>query len=52
MNFEGVHFVVAACKPMSKDEFIAQFIDVLWLDRPKKERRKMLTDAYALISQA
>lgn len=51
MNFEGVHFVVAACKRMSKEEFIAQLIDVHWLDRPKKERRKILADAYALITE-
>lgn len=52
MNFEGVHFVVDACKSMTKDEFIAQMIDVHWLDRSKKERRKMLTDAYNLITQS
>ena len=35
---------------MSKDEFVAAFIDVFWQDRPRKERKKILTDAYALIN--
>lgn len=50
MIIEGVFFVVEACRAMSKDEFVAAFIDVFWQDRPRKERKKILTDAYALIN--
>lgn len=35
---------------MTKDEFVNRFIDVFWQDRPRKERKKILSDAYALIN--
>lgn len=50
MIIEGVFFVVEECRKMTKDEFVNRFIDVFWQDRPRKERKKMLNDAYALIN--
>lgn len=50
MIIEGVFFNVDYCRTLSREAFIAAFIDVFWQDRPKKERKKLLTDAYALIN--
>lgn len=50
MTFEGVTFVEEACRLMTRDEFVDAFIDVFWQDRPVKKRKKMLSDAYALIN--
>ena len=50
MIIEGVFFVVEECRMMTKEEFVDNFIDVFWLNRPRKERKKMLNDAYALIN--
>jgi hypothetical protein len=50
MIIEGVFFVVEECRKMTKEEFVDNFIDVFWLNRPRKERKKMLNDAYALIN--
>ena len=51
MIIEGVYFVVEECRKMTKEEFVNNFIDVFWLDKPRKERKKILSDAYALINQ-
>lgn len=50
MIIEGVYFVVEECSKMTKEEFVNNFIDVFWLDKPRKERKKILSDAYALIN--
>ena len=50
MIIEGVFFVVEECRKMTKEEFVDNFIDVFWLNRPRKERKKILSDAYALIN--
>ena len=42
MIIEGVFFVVEECRKMTKEEFVDNFIDVFWLNRPRKERKKML----------
>lgn len=49
IKFEGVTFVVSAIKKMSKEKFIDTFLNVYWLDRTKKQRKKMLSDAYDTI---
>lgn len=46
IRFEGVSFVISAIKKISKEEFINKFINVYWLDRTEKRRKKMLSDAY------
>lgn len=49
MKIEGVTFVPEAVRQISKEEFIALHIDRIWLDRTKKDRKKMLADVYAAI---
>jgi len=49
IKFEGVNFVVSAIKKMSKEKFIKTFLNVYWLDRTEKQRKKMLSDAYDVI---
>lgn len=46
MKYEGVTFVAEAVAKMTKEEFIDLHIDVLWLDRKKPTRKKMLADVF------
>lgn len=46
MRYEGVTFVEAVCKGMSRDEFIEAHKDVFWPDRDEDTRVKMLADVY------
>lgn len=48
--YEGVSFVVAQCAAMSREEFIRVHIGAFWPDRDRKTRRKLLTQAYNLIT--
>ena len=50
MRIEGVTFIDHAVRRMGKDEFIALHIDVVWLDRKKTDRRRMLADAYTAMT--
>ena len=50
MTVEGVNFVDEVCKSMTKEEFVAKFVDVFWTDRPVKERKRILSDTYALLN--
>lgn len=47
--FEGVAFIKAECRKLSREEFIDSHIDVFWPDRKEATRRKMLGKAYDLI---
>ena len=49
MIVEGVNFVESACVPMGKENFISEFSEVFWLDRPIEDRRKILADAYDMM---
>lgn len=51
MKFEGVTFVDAAVKSMTKEEFIKSHIDVFFLDKKKEERKKILSDVYDTITK-
>ena len=51
MFFEGVTFISKVCLKMSKDEFVEKHIDSLWQNRARKERKKMLRDAYDIMSR-
>lgn len=51
MTLEGVTFVEGAVRQMSREEFIALHVDVLWLDRRREVRIRMLSDAYDLMMQ-
>lgn len=46
MKYEGVTFVAEAVAKMTKEEFIDLHIEVLWLDRKKPTRKKMLADVF------
>lgn len=52
MKFECVNFNDEAVAAMSRSEFINTHIDVLWLDRDKDTRKKMLGTVYDLIKPA
>lgn len=52
MIYEGVTFVVEACKGMSKEEFIERHKDVFWQDRDEKTREKMLADVWKRMNPA
>lgn len=51
MTYEGVNFVESAVKAMTKEEFEKMHLNVLWSDRDKKTRKKMLSEAYGLITK-
>ena len=51
MTFEGVTFVDDAVRSMSMDEFVERHKDCFWQDRTEEDRRKMLEDAYEIISR-
>ena len=49
--FEKVSFSVDYAKSVTKEEFIERHVDVFWLDRSEDVRRKMLSDAYDIITK-
>lgn len=49
MRYEGVTFVEAAVKEMSKEVFIKHHIGAFWTDRDEETREKMLADVYSRI---
>lgn len=51
MTFEGVTFVDDAVLKMSREEFVERHKDCFWQDRMEEDRRKMLEDAYEIISR-
>ncbi|RHI11527.1 hypothetical protein DW182_03235 [Bacteroides sp. AM16-24] len=51
MIIEGVTFIEPAIKAMKKSDFINKHMPVIWQDRPEKDRKKMLSDAYDLIKK-
>lgn len=46
MFYEGVAFLEASCKKMSKEEFIEHHKGTFWQDRDEQTREKMLADVY------
>lgn len=51
MIFEKVNFNDEEIRKMSQEEFEARHIDLLWKDRDKATRRKMLAQVYGLITK-
>lgn len=49
--FEKVSFSVEYAKSVTKEEFIERHVGVFWLDRSEDVRRKMLSDAYDIITK-
>lgn len=52
MRYEGVTFVVEACKKMTREEFIEAHKGIFWQGRDEKTRLKMLADVYKRINPA
>lgn len=52
MIYERVNFNDEAVKNMSREEFEAKHLNVLWLDRDEQTRKKMLAQVYGLINPA
>ena len=52
LKYENVSFVKEEVKKMSKSEFSAHHLKVLWGDRDEATRKKMLGAAYDLITGA
>lgn len=50
LKYENVTFIKEEVKKMSKSAFIAQHLNVFWLDRDEAKRKKMLGAAYDLIT--
>lgn len=51
MIFERVNFNDEEIKKMSRDEFESRHINLFWLDRDEATRKKMLGQAYDLITK-
>lgn len=51
MIFECVNFNDEEVKKMSVEEFEARHINLFWLDRSEATRKKMLKQAYNLITK-
>lgn len=49
--FEKVSFSVEYAKSVTKEEFIERHVEVFWLDRSEDVRRKMLSDAYDILTK-
>lgn len=50
MIFEGVNFNEREVAKMSRDGFVTAHLDLFWLDRDEATRKKMLGQAYDLIT--
>lgn len=51
IRIECVSFSVEYAMSVTKDEFIEQHVSVFWQDRGEDDRRKMLSDAYDIITK-
>lgn len=51
MIFEHVNFNEEEIKKMSREEFESRHIGLFWLDRDEATRKKMLGQAYDIISK-
>lgn len=51
IRIECVSFSVEYAKSVTKEEFIERHVGVFWLDRSEDVRRKMLSDAYDIITK-
>lgn len=49
LKYEGVTFLMAPAKALTKEEFIAKYLNVFWQDKSEEIRRKMLGNVYNLI---
>ena len=51
IRIECVSFSVEYAKSVTKEEFIERHVEVFWLDRSEDVRRKMLSDAYDILTK-
>lgn len=52
LKYENVTFLKEPAKRLTRDEFIAQHLNVFWQDRKEATRRKMLGAVHDLITGA
>ena len=52
LKYENVTFLKEPAKRLTRDEFIAQHVNVFWQDRKEPTRRKMLEAVHDLITGA
>ncbi len=52
LKYENVTFLKDPAKRLTRDEFIAQHLNVFWQDRKESTRRKMLGTVHDLITGA
>ena len=50
VKYENVTFVKEPAKRLTRDEFIAQHLNVFWQDRKEATRRKMLGAVHDIIT--
>lgn len=51
MIYEGVNFNEDVCGKMTAEEFEAAHVDIFWKDRDEATRKKMLAEAYKLMTK-
>lgn len=49
--FEKVSFSVEYAMSVTKGEFVEHHVSVFWQDRSEADRRKMLADAYDILTK-
>lgn len=49
LKYENVTFLKGPAKSLTKEEFIAQHLNVFWPDRDEETRKKMLGTVHDLI---
>lgn len=52
LKYENVTFLKDPAQRLTRDEFIAQHLNVFWLNRKESTRRKMLGTVHDLITGA
>lgn len=50
LKYENVTFLKEPARRLTRDEFIAQHLNVFWQDRKEEVRRKMLGSVHDLIT--
>lgn len=51
MIYEGVNFNEVVIREMTKEDFEAMHVNVLWPDRDEATRRKMLGEVHGIITK-
>lgn len=52
LKYENVTFLIEPAKRLTREEFIAQHLNVFWQNRKESTRKKMLGEVHDLITGA